>query len=143
MAVKMNRLPPVPRIMTDDSTSADSTTAIEPGVAVYDDDGNELGVITGLTGEGFEVAIDEDFEHTDEGGRTQDAETPSASEQVGDSTDVAEESSEQEHEPGQEFGEGYLMWRCEECGEMGDLDDGLPEACPNCGSEDVIKWRED
>ena len=111
--------------MTNDSTSTDSSTAIEPGVTVYDDDGNELGVISGMTGQGFEVAIDEDLERADEG----DADAPS--------------ESEQEHEPGQEFGEGYLMWRCEECGEMGDLDDGLPEECPNCGSEDVIKWRED
>jgi rubrerythrin len=26
------------------------------------------------------------------------------------------------------------MWRCEDCGEMGDLDDGIPEECPNCGA---------
>jgi hypothetical protein len=90
-------------------------TPIEPGVAVYDDEGDELGVVTGMTDEGFEVSID--------------GEPPA--------------QSEQEHEPGQTFGEGYLMWRCDDCGEMGDLDDGLPTTCPDCGSEAVYKWRED
>jgi rubrerythrin len=47
--------------------------------------------------------------------------------------------------PGQEFGEGYIRWRCTDCGEMGELDDGLPEACPNCGApkEALAKQRED
>ena len=54
-----------------------------------------------------------------------------------------EEVEAEEHDPGQEFGEGYIMWRCENCGEMGELDDGLPEECPNCGSDEVIKWKED
>ncbi|MFC7135909.1 DUF7130 family rubredoxin-like protein [Halobaculum litoreum] len=38
-----------------------------------------------------------------------------------------------EHErAGHEFGEGELVWRCSDCGEVGDLDGGLPDACPNC-----------
>jgi rubrerythrin len=47
--------------------------------------------------------------------------------------------------PGQEFGEGYLMWRCDDCGEMGDLDDGMPDACPVCDAprEAIEKIRED
>lgn len=24
------------------------------------------------------------------------------------------------------------MWRCEDCGAMGDLEDGIPESCPDC-----------
>jgi rubrerythrin len=36
--------------------------------------------------------------------------------------------------PGQGLGEGYLMWRCSECGKMGELDDGIPSECPNCGA---------
>lgn len=44
------------------------------------------------------------------------------------------DESEVEELPGQEFGEGYLMWRCAECGEMDELDGGLPESCPNCGA---------
>lgn len=50
-----------------------------------------------------------------------------------------------EHEPGQGFGEGYLMWRCAQCGEMGELEKGIPESCPNCGApeEDLYAWVED
>ena len=46
---------------------------------------------------------------------------------------------------GQSFGEAELMWRCMTCGEMGALDDGIPEGCPNCGSprEDLMYWTED
>ncbi len=95
--------------------SDDVQSAIATGAAVYDRDGNELGVITELTSEGFEVSMD---------GET-------------------DGESLQEHEPGQEFGEGYIMWRCHECGEMGELDDGLPNECPSCGAENVVKWRED
>ena len=29
------------------------------------------------------------------------------------------------------LGEADLMWRCSDCGEMGELDD-IPDACPNC-----------
>jgi ABC-type ATPase with predicted acetyltransferase domain len=35
------------------------------------------------------------------------------------------------------------MWRCENCGEVGELEDGLPSECPDCGSEEVHKQRED
>jgi len=43
-----------------------------------------------------------------------------------------------------EFGEAYLMWRCMECGEMGDID-SLPEECPNCAAsrESLYYWTED
>ena len=46
---------------------------------------------------------------------------------------------------GHEFGEAELVWRCLECGEMGELDEGLPDEglpderlldeCPNSGAE--------
>lgn len=38
-----------------------------------------------------------------------------------------------------------VMWRCSECGEMGRLDDELPEACPACGAEreELYRWEED
>lgn len=32
------------------------------------------------------------------------------------------------------FGEAELMWRCWGCGEMGDIEDDLPEECPTCGA---------
>jgi rubrerythrin len=43
-----------------------------------------------------------------------------------------------------EFGEAYLMWRCMECGEMGDIDE-LPDQCPNCEAEreSLYYWTED
>jgi len=55
------------------------------------------------------------------------------------------EGEEEEEIPGKEFGEGYLMWRCTECGEMGELEDGMPDSCPNCGApeEALTAARED
>ena len=46
---------------------------------------------------------------------------------------------------GHEFGEAELMWRCLDCGEMGELDEGLPDECPNCGAEReaLMYWTED
>ncbi|EMA68170.1 hypothetical protein C461_06299 [Halorubrum aidingense JCM 13560] len=80
---------------------------IAPGEAVYDEDGRVVGQVSEYTADGFEVV-------TTESGSTgeDDAETI----------------------PGQEFGEGYLMWRCSECGEMGELEDGIPDSCPECGA---------
>lgn len=47
--------------------------------------------------------------------------------------------------PGGGFGEGYLVWRCGECGEMGELTSGMPPRCPNCGAakEQLYRSRED
>ena len=46
---------------------------------------------------------------------------------------------------GHEFGEAELMWRCTVCGEMGEIGDGLPDTCPNCGTEReaLMYWTED
>ncbi|MFC4550527.1 MULTISPECIES: DUF7130 family rubredoxin-like protein [Halorussus] len=129
--------------MTEDSAAVDSATAIETGTVVYDPEGNELGVIAGMTDEGFEVATTEDIEHVDEDGRAEVGSPDVESEQAAETNEESLRNSEQEHDPGQQFGEGYIMWRCDECGEMGELDDGLPEECPNCGDENVYKWRED
>ena len=43
-----------------------------------------------------------------------------------------------------EFGEAYLMWRCMECGEMGNIE-ALPEQCPSCAAsrESLYYWTED
>ncbi len=78
------------------------STSIEPGELVYDSDNRAVGRVSGLTDDGFEAEAMEPDE------------------------------SEMEELPGQEFGEGYLMWRCTECGEMDELDNGLPDSCPNC-----------
>lgn len=55
------------------------------------------------------------------------------------------DQSELEEIPGQEFGEGFLMWRCGDCGEMGELDEGLPASCPSCGvsQEAIVVVEED
>lgn len=78
------------------------TVSIEPGEVVYNRDGQPVGRVSGLTETGFEAA-------------TIDIDGP-----------------EMEELPGKEFGEGYIMWRCGDCGEMDEIDEGIPEACPNC-----------
>ncbi|WP_128476946.1 DUF7130 family rubredoxin-like protein [Halorussus pelagicus] len=87
------------------------------GQTVYDEDGNELGNVRGLENAGFFV-----------------------------STREGVESMSIEHaRSGHDFGEAELMWRCTECGEMGEIDEGIPEECPNCGEpkEALMYWTED
>ncbi|WP_339104434.1 rubredoxin-like domain-containing protein [Haloterrigena salinisoli] len=40
---------------------------------------------------------------------------------------------------------GSAMWRCRTCGEMGRLEDDLPETCPGCVAprEELYYWVED
>ncbi|GAB7011679.1 DUF7130 family rubredoxin-like protein [Halorubrum trueperi] len=78
------------------------SVSVEPGELVYDSDRQVVGRVSGVTDTGFEAEA------------------------------IPPDESEVEEVPGQEFGEGYLMWRCAECGEMGELEEGLPESCPNC-----------
>ncbi|MFD1600821.1 DUF7130 family rubredoxin-like protein [Halobellus rarus] len=80
------------------------SVSIEPGELVYDGNRRLVGRVSGLTDDGFEAEV------------------------------IDPDGSEVEELPGQEFGEGYLMWRCSECGEMDELDEGLPESCPSCGA---------
>ena len=129
--------------MGNDSSASQSDVPIETGSVVYNHEGEELGVITGVTSEGFQVSTSDEIKDVDEDGQATVAEPDAESEQAAKTNEESLRTSEQEHNPGQEFGEGYIMWRCNECGEMGELDDGLPVECPNCGSDAVIKWRED
>lgn len=103
--------------MLDDTSDGDAST-IGPGEKVFDDDGRELGLVVGVTDEGFQVGTVE----------------PAGSGPGG-----------QGEMPGQGVGEGYLMWRCAECGTMGELDDGMPTTCPNCAAsgEQVSEVVED
>ncbi len=90
-----------------DRMSEERAATEEPvvlGEAVYDDSGQLIGHVSRVTDEGFEA----------ETGRS------------GDEDGVVI--------PGQEFGEGFLMWRCGECGAMDELEDGLPQSCPECGA---------
>jgi hypothetical protein len=87
------------------------------GSTVYTRDGSALGTIRGFDSEGFYVTTEEGIE-----------------------------GLSIEHErAGHDFGEAELMWRCTECGEMGELDDGIPDECPNCRAprEDLYYWTED
>lgn len=87
------------------------TSRADPGETVFDDAGRPLGTVTAMTEDGFEV-------------ETQ----ASADLQSGDHEEL----------PGQGAGEGYIMWRCADCGEMGELDDGIPSNCPNCGASEEM-----
>jgi len=46
---------------------------------------------------------------------------------------------------GHAFGAAELVWRCTNCGEMGYIDEDLPDECPNCGvpREQLMYWTED
>lgn len=127
----------------DAPAPTDDGSSIEPGTVVYDGDGVALGVVSGFTSDGFEVAIVEDVDEVDAEGLATVEAPDTESEQARKTSEESLRTSEQQHQPGQEFGEGYLMWRCDACGEMGELEDGLPNECPNCGDENVYKWRED
>jgi len=78
------------------------TVSIEPGELVYNSSSQPVGRVSGLTENGFKA------------------------ERLQSDESVIEEL------PGQTFGEGYIMWRCGDCGEMAAIGAGLPEACPNC-----------
>mgnify|MGYP006278558369 CR=1 FL=1 len=86
------------------------------GTTVYDDEGNELGSVRGFDEDGFFVSTRDGI----------------------DSMSVMHERA------GHSFGEAELMWRCAECGEVGDIHE-LPGECPSCGApkEDVYYWTED
>jgi len=107
--------------MNETTDDVEETASIESGDTVYDDQGRVLGIVTDFTEEGFAVEVIE------AGPTVTESDDSAAS---GD----ASEGDDTEDIPGKDFGEGYLMWRCEDCGEMGELDDGIPEECPNCGA---------
>ena len=99
-----------------DTTADEDDLEVRFGQAVFDADGTRLGSIRGFDRSGFFVA-------------TRDGVEAAA-----------------DHARGtQGTGEAELMWRCLECGEMGDLDEGLPETCPDCGTEkeNLMYWTED
>ncbi|MFC6719628.1 rubredoxin-like domain-containing protein [Natrialbaceae archaeon GCM10025810] len=87
------------------------------GTEVYDENGEKIGRIRGFDEEGFFVTL----------------------------RDGIEGMSVHHVRSGKNFGEAELMWRCLNCGEMGQLEDNLPEACPNCEAsrEELYYWTED
>lgn len=100
-----------------DDQASETIMQLDLGQSVYDENGEEIGQIRGFERGGFFVTAREGVE-----------------------------SLSIEHaRAGHEYGEGELMWRCTECGEMGQIDEGIPDECPNCGSpkEDLMYWTED
>jgi len=57
---------------------------------------------------------------------------------------VSTDRPESQRSTSGEFGEAYLMWRCMECGEMGNIE-SMPEECPSCEAsrESLYYWTED
>lgn len=91
--------------------------AVGLGTTVYDEQGKALGSVRGVEAGGFFV-----------------------------STRSGVERRSIEHaRSGHDFGEAHLMWRCTDCGEMGRIDEGVPETCPACGTpkEYLMWWTED
>lgn len=91
-------------------------TDITIGTTVYDEDGEALGTIRGLSADGFVVTTREGI----------------------DALSIEHERA------GHEYGEAELVWRCDDCGEVGDIGN-IPDNCPSCGADRtaLYYWRED
>lgn len=91
-------------------------TQLDLGQTVYDEDGTPIGTIRGFDEDGFFVTTRDGIE----------------------SLSIEHERS------GHAFGEAELMWRCGECGAMGDVS-SVPDTCPDCGAEReaLYYWTED
>lgn len=100
-----------------DDVDDEAVERLDLGQAIFDDEGNQLGEIRGFDNAGFYVTMREGYEAM----------------------------SVEHARSGKEFGEANLMWRCMECGEMGEIEGGLPEECPNCSEsrEALMYWTED
>ena len=100
-----------------DDVDEDEHRKLDLGMGVYDDEGERLGEIRGFDEGGFYVTMRDGYEAL----------------------------SVEHARSGQGFGEAELMWRCTNCGEMGAIDEGFPEQCPNCESpnEELYYWTED
>lgn len=87
------------------------------GETVFNAVGDPLGKVRGFDSNGFVVTMLEGYEPT---------------------------SVEHGH-TATEVGEAELMWRCTECGELGRIEEGVPESCPGCGGrkESLMYWIED
>jgi hypothetical protein len=90
---------------------------VTPGQTLYTGDGTAVGTVRGIEQGGLFVTVREGVENLSIG----------------------------HARSGHSFGEAELMWRCRTCGEMGQIDSGIPEACPDCGAEreELMYWTED
>jgi hypothetical protein len=96
---------------------SDDKPIVSIGTELYTEDGDPVGTVRGFDDDGFFVTT---------------------------RSGIASLSVEHER-AGHDLGEAELMWRCGECGEMGDLEDGVPDECPSCGGprEAIYYWTED
>ena len=93
-----------------------NNTQLSVGQTVYDADGTALGTVRGFDEDGFLST-----------------------------TRAGIEALSIEHErAGHAFGEAELVWRCSQCGAVGDLDE-MPDDCPDCAAprEELYYWTED
>jgi hypothetical protein len=95
---------------------SDPDPAVGLGVAVYGEDGERLGTVRGYDEDGFYVTTREGIE----------------------SLSVTHEHTVATR------GEAELVWRCSNCGAVGDIE-ALPEECPDCAAEReyLYYWTED
>ena len=100
-----------------DEAAVKAAESLSFGQTLYDEDGNSVGTIRGMESSGVFVTTREGLQGLN----------------VGHSRS------------GHNFGEAELMWRCIECGEMSEIENALPEQCPNCGTEkeNLMYWTED
>ncbi|GAA0545597.1 rubredoxin-like domain-containing protein [Halorubrum ejinorense] len=101
--------------MPEDSEVVSQDRILKPGQQVYDGNGRTIGVISAITETGVEVNTNSDVD-----------------------------TLSLRRAPTVNLGEGYLVWRCSECGELGDIDQ-IPDHCPSCGAsrETLYAYLED
>lgn len=100
-----------------DEKAAEAAESLSFGQTLYDEHGTPVGTIRGLEDSGVFMTT----------------------------RDGLQGLSVEHSRSGHSFGEAELMWRCMECGEMGELEDELPGECPGCGAEktNLMYWTED
>lgn len=100
-----------------DAEDESEALSLSFGQTLYDEGGNPVGTVRGLEESGVYLTTREGVEGL----------------------------SVEHARSGHSFGEAELMWRCTECGEMGDIADDIPDECPNCGTpkENIMYWTED
>ncbi len=100
-----------------DDQPPDEERGIALGQPLYDEDGHEVGTVRGVEERGVFVTLRRGVEAL----------------------------SVEHARSGHAFGQAELVWRCMTCGEMGEIDDQLPETCPNCGvpRTELMYWTED
>lgn len=101
--------------MTQSDEKSSGLQVLKPGQRVYDEHGREIGLIQSITDIGVEV-----------------------------NTHDKVDTLSLKRTPTTNVAEGYLVWRCTECGELGDVNH-VPDRCPSCGSgrEELYAYLED